>query len=76
MQYASKWSDQTFRNQKISEWRTFALNKYKNTISMVDEALKSIEAQKQQQQMMMIAGVVIVIIVVVVFYYLKKKPKQ
>ncbi|MCD6564056.1 MAG: extracellular solute-binding protein [Thermoproteales archaeon] len=76
LQYASKWSDQTFRNQKISEWRTFALNKYKNTISMVDEALKSIEAQKQQQQMMMIAGVVIVIIVVVVFYYLKKKPKQ
>ena len=75
LQYATKWSDQTFRNQKISEWRTFAIEKYKKTISMIDEAIASIEAQKRQQQLMTIVATVLIIVIIIVgvFFYMKKK---
>ena len=75
LQLADKWGDQEFRNQKISEWRNFAVQKYSNVVSMIDQYFEEQARLQQQQQLMMIAVAVIAIIVVVaaVFYMRKKK---
>jgi len=72
LELADKWSDQALRNQKISEWRTFAQEKYKKVIDMVDEAL----ATKEQQQMytwILLAVVVIVVVAIILVLLLKKR---
>ena len=70
---ASRWSDQELRNRKISEWRSFAKQKYAQAITIVEEAIKRLEEQKRMQQMIMVAGVVAAIALVLGVAYMIKR---
>ncbi len=80
LQYASKWSDQAFRNQKISEWRNFAVQKYRKVSEMVDQAVAKAQGQPSQpgtapNTALYLGAAVAVIAVAAAAWYLAKKRK-
>lgn len=84
-----QWSDQTIRNQKISEWRDFAANKYSEVPGIISAAQQAAEeaaqqaaeqaaqqAAQQAQMMYAAAGIVIIIIVVAAAYLFMRRRKE
>jgi ABC-type Fe3+ transport system substrate-binding protein len=80
--YGAKWQDQVFRNQQISVWRQFALEKYANATALAIKA--ATEAQptaavgtaQQQQLTYIVSGVAAIIMVASGFYVTMKRRKE
>ncbi len=69
-EYAKKWSDETFRNKKISEWVEFAKNKYSEVVSEVE---KAISAPTPVNYYYIIGAVVVIVVIALIAYFLIRR---
>ncbi len=80
-----QWRDQVVRNQKISEWRTFADTKYKDAITLANQAVsegqaaataRAEAAARQAQLTYAISGIVIVAVIAAAAYMVMRRRKE